>query len=209
MTLTPNRAIPHTLGSIHRTVTRRDHTPIGWQVSQTRFSLAGFNPTQKRDLDDQRTAQHEQAGALVAALQELRHHLLVAQPHYVFTDTYVFGGGTTTQNAAWAFTNPFQSPAQYRIVQMTFTGAGTALITAQRGFVAPAATTVYDPSTQLSGQVFAAPGALTVCGSDGWTDIPGAAQVFLAVAATSAAAYATIQFRRRISPAGVFSEGHS
>ena len=175
----------------------------------TRFPLAALSALAKPDRDDQANAAHEQAAALVAALRDLHHHLLVAQPHYIFSDTYVFGGGTTTQNAAWAFASPFQSPSQYRIVQMTFTGAGTALVSAQRGFVAPSAATVYDPSTLLSGQVFAAPGALTVCGSDGWTDIPGNAQVFLAVAATSAAAYAVIQFRRRVSPGGVYAEGHS
>jgi hypothetical protein len=173
-----------------------------------RFNLASLSPAQTPERDDQANAQQESAAALVAALSELRHHLLVASPAYVYSDVYTFGGGTTAQNAAWAFTSPFQTPAQYRVVQMTFTGAGTALVSAQRGFIAPTATTVYDPSTQLSGQAFATPGALTVCGSDGWTDIPGAAQLFLAVSATSAAAYAVIQFRRRVSAGGVYAEGH-
>lgn len=173
-----------------------------------RFSLASLNPAQQPERDDQANAQQESAAALVAALRDLHHHLIVASPSYVYSDVFSFGGGTTAQNAAWAFASPFQSPSQYRIVQMSFTGAGTALVSAQRGVVAPSATTVYDPSMMLAGQAFAAPGALTVCGSDGWTDIPGNAQVFLAVAATGAAAYAVIQFRRRVSPGGVFAEGH-
>lgn len=177
-------------------------------MSNTRFPIAGLNPAQKRDQDDQRHAADDRA-ALVAALRELHHHLMVAQPHFVYSDPLVFGGVTTTQNGAYGLANEFGSPAQYRVLQVAFGGAGQAIVGQTSSLSAPAVSDKLDPSARTHGQVFAAAGAATVPGADAWTDIPAGGQIYLAVNVTTDSAWATVQFRRRVSPGGVFSEGHS
>lgn len=177
-------------------------------TNASNFKLARFNPVQKRDLDDQRHAADDRA-ALVAALQELRHHLIVAQPHYVYSDPIVFGGVTTGQNGAYGLANEFGSPAQYRVLQVAFGGAGQAIVGQTSSLSAPAVSDKLDPSSRIHGQVFAAAGAATIAGADAWTDIPAGGQIYAAVNVTTDSAWVTVQFRRRVSPAGVFAEGHS
>lgn len=175
-----------------------------------KFRLGSLAPNQHGDRDDQANAEQESAAALVAALTELRHHLLVAMPHYVYSDPIVYGGPTTAQNAAYALANEFGSPCQYRVLQVAFTGAGSAIIGPNQGQTAPAAIDTLDPSARIQGQVFTAAGAATISGADdAWTDLPASARVYLAVAVTTDSAFATVQFRRRVSPAGVYAEGHS
>jgi hypothetical protein len=59
-------------------------------------------------------------------------------------------------------------------------------------------------------QTFAAAGAITISGAeDAWTDLPATGAIYLAVNVTTDAAWATVQFRRRVSPAGVYAEGHA
>jgi hypothetical protein len=173
-----------------------------------KFQFAALNPTQQPDRDAQANAQQESAAALVASLRELRHHLLVASPLYAYSDPIVFGGVTTGANAAYALPAEFQTPCQYRVIQVAFGGAGTALIGQQSNLTAPGLSAKIDPSSRQYGQVYAAPGALTVSGAENWTDLPAGGQVYLAVNVTTDSAWATVQFRRRVSPAGVYSEGH-
>lgn len=173
-----------------------------------KFPLASLNPSQRQSQDDQANAALESAAALVASLRELRHHLLVASPLYAYSDPIVFGGVTTAVNAAYALPAEFQTPCQYRVIQVAFGGAGTALIGQQSNLTAPGLSAKIDPSSRQYGQLYAAPGALTVSGADNWTDLPAGGQVYLAVNVTTDSAWATVQFRRRVSPAGVFSEGH-
>lgn len=176
----------------------------------TRFPLAAFSALAKPDRADQANAAHESAAALVAALRDLHHHLLVAMPHHVYSDPLTFGGPTTGQNAAYVLANEFGSPCQYRVLQVAFGGAGTAQIGATQGLQAPAITSVIDPSSRLHAQTFSAGGEATVSGAeDAWTDLPASGAIYLAVSATTNSAWATVQFRRRVSPGGVFAEGHS
>lgn len=176
----------------------------------TRFRLAALSQLAQPDRDDQANAAHEQAAALVAALRDLHHHLLVAQPLFAYSDPISFGGPTTAQNAAYTLANEFGSPCQYRVLQVAFGGAGTAQIGATQGLQAPAITSVIDPSSRLHAQTFAASGEATISGAeDAWTDLPASGSIYLAVSATTNSAWATVQFRRRVSPGGVFAEGHS
>ena len=176
----------------------------------TRFPLAALSALAKPDRADQANAAHESAAALVAALRDLHHHLLIAQPHYVYSDPISFGGPTTAQNAAYTLANEFGSPCQYRVLQVAFGGAGTAQIGATQGLQAPSATTVIDPTARVHAQTFSAGGEATVSGAeDAWTDLPASGSIYLAVSATTNSAWATVQFRRRVSPGGVFAEGHS
>ena len=176
----------------------------------TRFPLAALSQLAKADRDDQANQAHESAAALVAALRDLHHHLLIAQPAYVYSDPITFGGITTGQNAAYVLGNEFSSPCQYRVLQMAFGGAGTAQIGATQGLTAPAVTTLLDPTARIRAQTFASGGEGTISGAeDAWTDLPASGVIYLAVSATTNAAWATVQFRRRVSPGGVFAEGHS
>lgn len=179
------------------------------QNKPTRFSFAALAPNQQAARNEQAERERESAAALVSSLRELRHHLMVAQPHYTYSDPYVFGGLTTTLNTPFRFVSPFSTPAQYCVVQVAFGGAGTALVSSNRGQAAPALTDKLDPSALTTGQLYAASAATTVPGAGNWIDIPGDAEIFLAVNVTTDAAWATLQFRRRVSPAGVYSEGHS
>lgn len=175
-----------------------------------RFSLASATPAARPERDDRANAQQESAAALVAALRELHHHLAIAAPAYVYSDPLTFGGLTTGQNAAYRLDNEFGSPCQFRVLQVAFGGAGTAMIGATQGLSAPAVTDAIDPTSRVRAQTFAAAGATTISGADdAWTDLPGDGAVFLAVNVTTDSAWATIQFRRRVSPGGVFAEGHS
>ena len=176
----------------------------------TRFPLAALSQLAKGDRDDQANQAHESAAALVAALRDLHHHLLVAMPQHVYSDPISFGGTTTAQNAAYVLANEFASPCQYRVLQVAFGGAGTALIGATQGLTAPAVTAVIDPSARLRAQTFAAAAESTISGAeDAWTDLPASGSIYLAVNATTDSVWATVQFRRRVSPGGMFSEGHS
>ena len=175
-----------------------------------RFSLASLSPNQQPERDDQANAQAESASALVAALDALRHHLMVAMPQHVYSDPITFGGKTTGLNAAYILANEFGSPCQYRVLQIAFGGAGTAQIGATQGLSAPALTDAIDPTQRVRAQTFAAAGAITVSGAeDAWTDLPATGAIYLAVNVTTDAAWATVQFRRRVSPAGVYAEGHA
>lgn len=175
-----------------------------------RFRASSLNPLQQADRDEQANSQQQDAAALVTAIEQLRHHLLVAMPHYVYSDPISFGGITTAQNGAFRLDNEFGSPCQYRVLQVAFGGAGTAQIGATQGLLAPSATSVIDSSARLRAQTFAAAGEGTISGAeDAWTDLPASGSVYLAVSATTNAAWATVQFRRRVSPAGVYAEGHS
>ena len=176
----------------------------------TRFPLAALSQLAKGDRDDQANAAHENAAALVAALRDLHHHLLVAQPHYVYSDPITFGGPTTGQMGAYALANEFGSPCQFAVLQVAFSGAGTASVGPLQELQAPAATAVIDPTSRLHAQTFSAAAATTISGAeDAWTDLPASASVYLAVNVTTDGAWATVQFRRRVSPGGVFAEGHS
>lgn len=179
------------------------------QNKPTRLPFAALAPSQQAARNEQAAKEAQSAAALVQSLQELRHHLMVAMPHYVYSDTFVFGGTTTALNNPLRFTSPFQTPAQYQVLNVAFGGAGTAYIGPNRGQAAPAITASVDPSAQTSGQLYAAGGETTVPGAETWIDIPGNAEIFLAVSAGANAAWATIQFRRRVSPAGLYAEGHS
>ena len=176
----------------------------------TRFPLAALSQLAKADRDDQANQAHESAAALVAALRDLHHHLLIAQPAYVYSDPITFGGVTTGQMGAYALDNEFGSPCQFRVLQVAFSGAGTASIGPLQELQAPAATALIDPTSRLHAQTFSAAGAATISGADdAWTDLPGSAKVYLAVNVTTDSVWATVQFRRRVSPGGVFAEGHS
>lgn len=117
----------------------------------------------------------------------------------------MFGGVT----GSYQLPNIYSTPCEYRVVCCAFAGAGTAVLSSDQGFAAPAATGAIQPGTRQEGIVFASAGAGTVTGRSEWADLPGSRSLYLNVAVTTDSAWVTVQFRRRVNRAGVYAEGHA
>lgn len=138
----------------------------------------------------------------------LSSHLKAAMPDYQYSEPITFGGLTTGQHAAFALQSEFSTPSQYCVLLATFQGAGALAVGQDATLIAPALTSVLDPSARTRAQIFAAAAATTIPGTDYWADLPGSGVIYLAVNVTTNAGYVTVQFRRRVSHSGIYDEGH-
>lgn len=164
------------------------------------LTLAGATPAAEPD-------QHslQLLDELAAQVEQMRRALIVATDEFQVSEPLVFGGTT----GSYSLPSEFSTPAQYRVVCCAFGGAGTATLSSDQGLTTPAVTGVIQPSARQQGIVFAASAASTVSARSEWADLPPSASLFLNVAVTTDSAWVTVQFRRRVNRAGIYSEGHA
>lgn len=138
-------------------------------------------------------------------VDQLRKALVVATDDYQVSEPLSFGGTT----GSYELISEFNTPCQYRVVCVTFTGAATATVSTDRSFPDPVTTGVIQPNQRQQGIVCAASAATTVNPMIEWSDLRAAGSLYLQVTGTADSAFAVVQFRRRVSRAGVYAEGHA
>lgn len=147
---------------------------------------------------------------LMASLERMNRLMgamtaVVWSPKYELSPVLTFGGPTGNYSLP-----PFwPTPAEYRLVSVVANDAATVILSQSPNPATPAATATLDPSSgAIPQQVAVTAGAGTISYHDGWQSLPAHTWLYLATTvATSKAAYISIQFRRRINPAGIPAEG--
>lgn len=135
----------------------------------------------------------------------------VRPPTYEYSDPISFGGPAglgTAQGGAYPVQNPFSTPAEWSCFIFAFGGAGQTLLTPDTGQAAPGLTSTLDPTARIRGLVAISNAAGSVVPNEVWTAIEGSRFIYLANTITGGnSIFATVRFRRPISPGLVFTEG--
>lgn len=152
--------------------------------------------------------------ALTEQLAEVRSLVAVNRPEYEYTGPRAWGGIGATNNAVYSLTAPFTGPCEVLLYAASATNGTTASYAISTDPQLPPDIVSYNAGTStlpgndqflilLNSQVnvLALPSV--------WFPLSGAQTLYLHVpAAYTHPVYVTAQFRRRINPAGVPSQGY-
>lgn len=122
-------------------------------------------------------------------------------PAYETYGPFPCGGPTGN----YSLVSPLSTAAEWQLVAVTFTAAGTAFVSDTPNVAIPGATTLLNAATnggafsQLKGFPLAAPGAVTQVLGINWTPIDANGSVFVGTNLSSGAAWAIITFRRLLT----------
>lgn len=148
--------------------------------------------------------------ALAASLERM-NRLMGAMTAVVWSPKYEYSPVLTYGGPSGSFILPpvWPTPCEYRLVSVAANDAATVVLSQSPNPAAPAATETLDPSSgTIPRQVAVTAGAATLTYAEGWQALPAHAALYLATTvATSKAAWVSIQYRRRINPAGIPAEG--
>ena len=147
-------------------------------------------------------------GRLADRVAELKSQLAALRPAFEVSRVYVFGGAGASSVATFTLPAPYDTACEYAVLSVAFFDTGTAALSS-----------VGDPSGVLGGtptltqagqygiQLFAAGAATTVVPSEFWQPLQANGLLTLGVNSSSKVCYVTVQFRRRVNPAGVPNVG--
>ena len=145
---------------------------------------------------------------LIEKTAELKSLLVALRPEFECSTPYLFGGQGATSPTLFTLPSPYLTACEYSVLTVTFVDAGSAALSSAgdpSGFLG----NLVDVSGQgLYGlQLFNAVGAATLAPALKWLPIQANGQLSLAVSSSSKRCYVSVQFRRRINPAGVPNPG--
>ena len=144
-------------------------------------------------------AKLEQMNRLLGAMTAV-----VWSPRYEYSPVLTVGGPTGKYNL-----QPFwPTLCEYCLLSVIANEAATVILSTAPNPAPPADTATLDPSRQDAQQVAVTAAAGTLAyGGNAWQPLPAQGWLYLATTvANSKAAYVSIQYRRRINPAGIPAE---
>jgi len=173
-----------------------------WKLSNQPFA----EEAQQQARDPMTTI--EAIGRLADRVAELKSQLQALRPAFEVSVPYVFGGAGASTVATFTLPAPYDTACEYAVLSVAFFDTGTAALSS-----------VGDPTGVLGGtptltqqgqyglQLFAATGANTFTQPDLWRPLQANGQLTLGVNSSAKNCYVTVQFRRRVNPAGVPNAG--
>lgn len=145
---------------------------------------------------------------LIDALHAHREALRVWTDPYEPSAPVTIGGPTVANGPTYAVVSPFDSPAEFTVVQVSFVGTGPFSAMLGIGIASPILPTATNSFNDMAGRN-QVPYSSNVAGNipqnDNWYPIGAYQQIAWAVG-NGGAGFVTLQFRRRVNPAGIYSE---
>ena len=149
---------------------------------------------------------------LIDALHAHREALRVWTDPYEKSQPYTIGGPAITGGGlAYSIQCPYDSPAEFTVVQVSFVGTGpfaAALAVNNPQATIPTATSAL---TDLAGKdylPYSSNVAANIPQNDNWYPIDGRHMIYWFVG-TGGSGQVTVQFRRRVNPAGIYNLSNS
>lgn len=148
---------------------------------------------------------------LIDALHAHREALRVWTAPYEYSQPYTIGGPQITGgNLNYSLASPFGNWSEYSVVQVSFVGTGpfaAALSAAGPGPIPTSTSSMVDRAGR-DYIPYASNAAINLPQTDTWYPLPGG-QLLYWVMGTGGSGFVTVQFRRRVNPAGIYSESNS
>lgn len=168
------------------------------------------NPFAGKEKNEHLSADHA-LHKLIDALHAHREALRVWTPPYEYSQPYTIGGPQITGGGVnYSVASPFETWCEYSVVQVSFIGAGpfaSALSSASAATVPTSTSTMIDRAGR-DYIPYASNVAINLPQTDSWYPLP-AGQLLYWVMGSGGAGFVTVQFRRRVNPAGIYSESNS
>lgn len=147
-------------------------------------------------------------GRLADRVAELKSQLATLRPAFEVSRAYLFGGAGASTVAVYTLPAPYDTACEYAVLSVAFLDTGVAALSSAGD---PSGILAGTPNLTQQGlygvQIFAAGGEATHLPSEFWQPLQANGNLSLAVNSSSKICYVTVQFRRRVNPAGVPNVG--
>lgn len=147
---------------------------------------------------------------LIDALHQHREALRVWTSPYEYSQPYSLGGAQITAGIPYRVQSPFDSWCEYCVSQVTFVGTGpfSAVLSASAPGALPTNASAVQDQSGRDTLPFASNASATVPLPELWYPLPAGQPLYLVVG-SGGGVQVSVQFRRRVNPAGIYSESNS
>ena len=157
---------------------------------------------------DDASATADDFSRLIEKTAELKSLIQALRPEYQHSRPYLFGGTGASAGKLFTAYAPYDSACEYTILAVTFADAGLCALSSNGD---PTGVANGKPDitqeAQYGVQVYASAAEATITPSPNWFALEANGVLSLSVVSASKVCYVSVQFRRRINPAGVPNPG--